>query len=53
MLVAAVRDLTQGIPSSGSWPLDHPEVAMLIWSLVIIAICVPLALRRFNRTLAA
>ncbi len=53
VLVAAVRDLTQGIPSSGSWPLDHPEIAMLIWSLVIIAVCVPLALRRFNRTLAA
>ena len=53
VLVASVRDLTQGIPSSGSWPLEHPEVAMLIWSLVIIAVCVPLALRRFNRTLAA
>jgi hypothetical protein len=25
---------------------------MALWCLVIIAVCVPLALRRFNRTLA-
>jgi ABC-2 type transport system permease protein len=51
-LVATVRGLTQGYPSSGSWQLDHPELAMLLWCLLIIAIVVPLALRRFNRTLA-
>jgi ABC-2 type transport system permease protein len=51
-LVATVRDLTQGIHSSGSWQLDHPELAMVIWCVVIIAVCVPLALRRFNRKLA-
>jgi hypothetical protein len=37
----------------GSWPLDHPELAMALWCVLLIAICVPLALRRFNRTLAA
>jgi ABC-2 type transport system permease protein len=52
-LVATVRDLTQGIHSSGSWQLDHPELAMALWCLLLIAVCVPLALRRFNRTLAA
>jgi hypothetical protein len=26
---------------------------MALWCLVIMAICIPLALRRFNRTLAA
>src|SRR5262249_54724482 len=51
-LVATVRDLTQGIHSSGSWQLDHPELAMALWCLLLIAVCVPLALRRF-RTLAA
>ena len=51
-LVASVRGLTQGVHSSGSWQLDHPEVAMALWCLLIIAICVPLALRRFNNTLA-
>jgi len=52
-LVAAVRQLTQGVHSSGSWQLDHPEIAMALWCLLIIAICAPLALRRFNRRLAA
>jgi ABC-2 type transport system permease protein len=52
-LVATVRDLTQGVHSSGSWQLNHPELAMALWCLLLIAVCVPLALRRFNRTLAA
>ena len=51
-LVATVRELTQGIHSSGSWQLDHPELAMVLWCVVIIAVCVPLALMRFNRKLA-
>jgi ABC-2 type transport system permease protein len=52
-LVATVRELTQGIHSSGSWQLDHPALAMALWCLLLIAVCVPLALRRFNRTLAS
>lgn len=51
-LVAAVRKLSTGIPSHGSWLLVHSELAMLLWSLLLLAIFVPLALRRFNRTLA-
>lgn len=52
-LVAAVRGLTQNYPSSGSWQLDHPEVAMALWCAAILAVCVPLAVRRFNRTLSS
>jgi ABC-2 type transport system permease protein len=52
-LVAAVRNLTQGTQTSGSWQLTHPEIAMALWCLLIIGVCAPLALRRFNRTLAA
>jgi ABC transporter DrrB family efflux protein len=53
-LVATVRDLTTpGVHVGGSWPLDHPELAMALWCVLLIALCVPLALRRFNRTLAA
>jgi ABC-2 type transport system permease protein len=52
-LVASVRGLTQGTHSTGSWQLEHPEIAMALWCLLILAIAVPLALRRFNRTLAA
>jgi ABC-2 type transport system permease protein len=44
-LVATVRSLTT--------PGYHSAVAMLIWCLLLMAICVPLALRRFNRTLSA
>lgn len=52
-LVSTVRGLTQGFHTSGSWLLVHPELAMLLWSVVLLVICVPLALRRFNHTLAA
>jgi ABC-2 type transport system permease protein len=49
-LVAAVRHVTQGTNAHGSWQLEHPVPAMIIWCLVIIGICVPLALRRFKNT---
>jgi ABC-type multidrug transport system permease subunit len=53
-LVATVRSLTTpAFHSGGSWQLDHPEIAMAFWCLLLIAICVPLALRRFNQKLAA
>jgi ABC-2 type transport system permease protein len=53
-LVASVRGLTTpGAVSGGSWQLNHPELAMALWCLLLLAVCVPLALRRFNRTLAA
>jgi ABC-type multidrug transport system permease subunit len=51
-LVGTVRGLTEGVHTTGSWQLVHPELAMAAWSLLIIAVCVPLALRRFNRMLA-
>ena len=51
-LVAAVRELTQGVHSTGSWQLTHPEVAMALWCLAIVGVCAPLAVRRFNRKLA-
>jgi ABC-2 type transport system permease protein len=49
-IVAAVRQVSQGTPAHGSWPLEHPIVAMVLWCLAIIAVCVPLALRRFAHT---
>jgi ABC-type multidrug transport system permease subunit len=52
-LVASVRSLTEGFHTGGSWQLDHPELATALWCLLLMAVCVPLALRRFNRTLAA
>jgi ABC transporter DrrB family efflux protein len=53
-LVAAVRQVTQGTHTSGSWQLEHPVPAMIGWCLLLVAVCVPLALRRFaTRTAAA
>lgn len=51
-VVAAMRELCTGQGSTGSWPLEHPIVATVGWCALIIAVCVPLALRRF-RTVAA
>jgi ABC-2 type transport system permease protein len=47
-LVAAVRKVCQGTASHGSLPLDHPRAAMVVWCVLIISVCVPLALRRFR-----
>jgi ABC-2 type transport system permease protein len=47
-LVAAVRQVCQGTKSSGSLQLDHPVPAMIAWCVLLIAVCVPLALRRFR-----
>ena len=47
-LVAAVRQVCQGTQSSGSLQLDHPVPAMIAWCVLLIAVCVPLALRRFR-----
>jgi ABC-2 type transport system permease protein len=52
-IVAAVRHVAQGYPSSGSWQLDHPVVSMCGWCVLIMAICVPLALRRFRTSTSA
>ena len=51
--VASMRHVTQGTNATGSWPLTHPVIAMVGWCVLIIAICVPLALRRFRTTAAA
>ncbi|MGD0684915.1 MAG: ABC transporter permease [Streptosporangiaceae bacterium] len=47
-LVAAVRQVCQGTPSSGSLQLDHPVPAMIAWCVLVLIVCVPLALRRFR-----
>ena len=52
-LVAAVRQVTQGTQAHGSWQLEHPVAAMVGWCVLIIAVCVPLALRRFRTTTSA
>jgi ABC-type multidrug transport system permease subunit len=46
--VAAFRQVCQGTSSRASWQLEHPVVAMVGWSVIVMGICLPLALRRFR-----
>ncbi|MEW9528491.1 ABC transporter permease [Microbispora sp. NPDC049125] len=48
-VVAAVRELF-GNPGSAaaSWPLRHPVTATLGWSLLILVVFIPLAVRRYR-----
>lgn len=48
-LVATMRDLTGGVHETGAWPLAHPELALVVWCVAALVICVPLAVRRFRR----
>jgi ABC-type multidrug transport system permease subunit len=52
-LVAALRSLTIGDSAAGgSWPLEHPVAGALIWAIAIMAVAIPLTLRRFRRIAA-
>jgi ABC-2 type transport system permease protein len=54
-VIAAMRDLF-GNPSSvgpdSPWVLHHPAVSAIAWSLALLAITVPLAIRRYQRATA-
>ena len=54
-MTAAVRacSATQTSPRPHPvWPMAHPVAAAILWSLAILAVCVPLAIRRY-RTVSA
>lgn len=38
--------------SDPPWPLDHPVLYSLLWIVAIIAVCAPLAIRAYQRTVA-
>jgi ABC transporter DrrB family efflux protein len=48
--VAASRQLlgSPALTAQHAWPLQHPVVASLGWSLLILAVFVPLAIRRYR-----
>lgn len=54
--VAATRQLF-GSPAAGlapqAWPLMHPVLASALWSLLITAVFLPLAVRRYRRVAPA
>ncbi|WP_194852711.1 ABC transporter permease [Nocardia sp. SYP-A9097] len=39
-------------PSADVWPMRHPEVATLMWVVVILVIFVPLALKQYKRSVS-
>lgn len=49
-LVAACRHLLGSAPAGppGAWPLAHPVLATLLWSGVLLAVFVPLSVRRYT-----
>jgi ABC-2 type transport system permease protein len=54
-VVAAVRDLfgnPTGLPADAAWPLEHAIPLSITWSLAILAVCVPLAVRRYRAATA-
>jgi ABC-2 type transport system permease protein len=50
-LAAAVRELfgnPTAVPHGAAWPLEHPVLAAFTWCVVLIAVAVPLTLRRYR-----
>ena len=51
-VVAAVRTLfgnPTALPADAPWPLQHPVVAAVLWSVAILAVAAPLCVARFKR----
>jgi ABC-2 type transport system permease protein len=50
-VAAAVRQLFGNPvgPANGAWPLQHPVVACLAWTAVLLAVFVPLCIARYAR----
>jgi ABC-type multidrug transport system permease subunit len=52
-LTQAARELfgnvAPGVPRSDAWPLQNPVLYTVIWSALILAVFVPLAVRQYKR----
>jgi ABC-2 type transport system permease protein len=49
-VAAACRNLFGGnVPTPDAWPMQHPELAVLIWSIGLIAIFAPTAVWLYRR----
>jgi ABC transporter DrrB family efflux protein len=50
-VTAAVRELfgnPGAVPADAPWPLEHPVLAAAPWCVAIVAVCAPLAVRRYR-----
>ncbi|MET9436586.1 ABC transporter permease [Streptomyces sp. NPDC006551] len=50
-VTTAVRELSgsAAVPPDAAWPVAHPVAGALLWSLALIALCAPAAVRRYGR----
>ncbi|MEU8956791.1 ABC transporter permease [Streptomyces sp. NPDC048518] len=50
-VATALRDLfgNAPVPADAAWPVSHPVAGSVMWSLALLALCVPLAVRRYAR----
>lgn len=50
-VAAATRQLfgNPGAPANGAWPLEHPVAASLAWTVLLLAVFVPLCTARYAR----
>ncbi|MFQ6143589.1 ABC transporter permease [Streptomyces seoulensis] len=50
-VTAALRSLfgDSPVPHGAAWPVAHPVAGTLAWSVLLIALCAPLAVRRYAR----
>lgn len=50
-VTTAVRELfgNAPVPADAAWPVAHPVAGSLLWSLALIALCAPAAVRRYAR----
>ncbi|MEU6147140.1 ABC transporter permease [Streptomyces sp. NPDC047081] len=48
-VTTALRDLfgNAPVPADGAWPVTHPVAGSLVWSVALIAVFLPLAVRRY------
>ncbi|MEE1752470.1 ABC transporter permease [Streptomyces sp. SP18CS02] len=51
-VTTAVRHLfgNAPVPADAAWPVAHPVAGALVWSLVLLAVSAPLAVRRYAAT---
>ena len=50
-IVAACRDLfgnAAGMPAQAAWPLEHAVPVAVGWCVLLLAVCAPLAVRRYR-----
>ncbi len=50
-MTTALRDLfgNAPVPEGAAWPVAHPVAGSLAWCAVLLAVFVPLAVRRYAR----